>query len=589
VVVTILAACVPFASGTAVNAQLRRPKAEVTPLTEAAYQPGTLARVALKVTVPEGLHTQSNKPRDPTLIPTELTIDTPAGAGLDEIVWPPPTDLKQVGQDQPLAVFEREFLVGVQLRLPASAAPGVLRIPGHLRYQACDANLCYAPATADFEWALNLVAPSGPPRPSDPSSDAARALASIEFGTGEKPGAPPSAVSRGGPGSTISPGSPGRTTGNDVAAIDDFTVLGTAGGYLGTADFLTFLRNAENGVKARGMFEGRGPLAILLLVLLGGLALNLTPCVLPMIPINLAIIGAGAQAASRGRGFLLGSAYGVAMAVVYGVLGVVVILTAGTFGTINSSPWFNLGIALLFILLGLAMFDLFLIDFSKYASNLSNTERRGGLGGVVVAFSMGAVAALLAGACVAPVVIQVVLFSSSLYATGTKVALALPFCLGIGMAIPWPIAGAGLAALPRPGMWMVRVKQAFGVFILATAAYYAYESYSIFANRWVDPALVASSVEEQVKAGWHASLAEGLETAKRENKPVLIDMWATWCKNCLTMDKTTLANSDVQSALNGYVKIKYQAEDPDAQPAKGLMQRFSAPGLPAYAVLRSKP
>ena len=58
------------------------------------------------------------------------------------------------------------------------------------------------------------------------------------------------------------------------------------------------------------MFEGRGPLAILLLVLVGGLALNLTPCVLPMIPINLAIIGAGAQAGSRGRGFLLGSAYG---------------------------------------------------------------------------------------------------------------------------------------------------------------------------------------------------------------------------------------------------------------------------------------
>ena len=80
---------------------------------------------------------------------------------------------------------------------------------------------------------------------------------------------------------------------------------------------------------------------------------------------------------------------------------------------------------------------------------------------------MGAVAALLAGACVAPVVIQVVLFSSNLYATGTPLALALPFFLGIGMAIPWPIAGAGIAALPKPGAWMVRVKQAFGVFILA--------------------------------------------------------------------------------------------------------------------------
>src|SRR6202047_1770559 len=225
-----------------------------------------------------------------------------------------------------------------------------------------------------------------------------------------------------------------------------------------------------------------------------------------MIPINLAIIGAGTQAGSRTRGFLLGSAYGGAMALVYGVLGLVVILTAGTFGTINSSPWFNLGIAGLFVVLGLAMFDVLIIDFSRFSSGLQASANRGT---VLLAFSMGAVAALLAGACVAPVVIQVVLFSSNLYATGTKIALALPFCLGIGMAIPWPIAGAGLAALPKPGMWMVRVKQAFGVFILATAAYYGYEAYSIFSNRWVDASAVTSSVEEKLKAGWNDSLAEG--------------------------------------------------------------------------------
>jgi thiol:disulfide interchange protein len=201
---------------------------------------------------------------------------------------------------------------------------------------------------------------------------------------------------------------------------------------------------------------------------------------------------------------------------------------------------------------------------------------------------MGAVAALLAGACVAPVVIQVVLFSSNLYATGTTIALALPFFLGIGMAVPWPIAGAGLAALPKPGMWMVRVKQAFGVAILATAAYYGYEAYGLFANRWVEASAVTSSVEEKLKEGWTPSLAAGLATAKREGKPVLIDMWATWCKNCLTMDKTTLQDPAVTSALDGYVKIKFQAEDPDSSSVKPIMQRFDAVGLPAYVILRPK-
>jgi thiol:disulfide interchange protein len=556
-------------------AQGVRPRAEVTPLVQGPARAGSEARVALRVALPEGLHTQSNRPREAAFIPTTLTITPPAGVTVEEIVWPPATDLAQAGATLPLAVFEREFLVGVRLAIGASVAGDVV-VPAKLRYQACDVNLCYPPVTADVSWPIHIVAASAAVKP-DPAS--AQTFAGIKFGSGEKPSSSPAAAAN----TAVAPApAPARS---DAALLDDFEIAGTTGGYMGTEPFLAFIRNAEAGLKERGMFEGRGPLAILLLVLIGGLALNLTPCVLPMIPINLAIIGAGAQAQSRGRGFLLGSAYGGAMAVVYGVLGLIVILTAGTFGTINASPWFNLGIAILFVVLGLAMFDLLFIDFSKYSTRFTGSGHRGS---VLLAFTMGAVAALLAGACVAPVVIQVVLFSSNLYAAGVTLALALPFCLGIGMAIPWPIAGAGLAALPKPGRWMVRVKQAFGVFILATAVYYGYQAYSIFANRWVDPADVSASVQEQLEAGWYASLSEGLAVAKRENKPVLIDAWATWCKNCLTMDKTTLASDQVRAALADYVKIKFQAEDPDAPPARDVLRQLSAPGLPAYAILKPK-
>jgi thiol:disulfide interchange protein len=555
----------------ATHAQLRRPKADVTAITETdAVRAGSPARVALAVSLPEGLHTQSNTPRDPLLIPTELTIDAPAGVTVSELVFPPSTDLKQAGQDQPLAVFEQTFAIGVQLTLASSVPAGDLVVPARLRYQACDATMCYAPTTATAEWTLHVGGAAGAPQHSE-------VFSKIAFGRGSAPGAviaaPRPAAAAGASSSAA-----------DLAKLDGFTVLGSVN-YVNADDFLKFIHNAETGVKEHGLFEGRGPLMILLLVLIGGLALNLTPCVLPMIPINLAIIGAGAQAGSKARGFVLGSAYGAAMAVVYGVLGVVVILTAGTFGTINSSPWFNVGIAILFVVLGLAMFDVLIIDFSKYSSRFNAGQSRGS---VALAFSMGAVAALLAGACVAPVVIQVVLFSSSLYATGTKIALALPFFLGLGMAIPWPIAGAGLASLPKPGMWMVRVKQVMGVFIIVTAAYYGYVAYDIFSSRFVDPIAVKASVEEQLKAGWHASLAEGLDLAQREQKPVLIDMWATWCKNCLVMDKTTLQDDAVKSALAGYVKIKFQAEDPDSPSAKPLMQRFDAVGLPTYVILKPK-
>jgi thiol:disulfide interchange protein len=548
----------------------------VTPLVETeSAAPGSTVRVALQVALPEGLHTQSNKPRDPLLIPTEITIDAPSGVTVDEIVWPPSTDFVSAGQDKPLAVSEHEFAIGIPLQVAASASPGDISVPVKLRYQACDANICYAPTTALSQWTIKVASGASSAR------QHADVFGKIAFGHGERP----AAVAK--PGTVAPDVKPSTTGGADaVAQLADFEVLSTTAGYLRSNAFLEFVQNAERGIKEKGLFEGRGPLAIVLIVLLGGLALNLTPCVLPMIPINLAIIGAGAQASSRSRGFLLGTAYGGAMALVYGVLGLIVILTAGTFGTINSSPWFNLGIAILFVVLGLAMFDVLLIDFSSYSSRFSADDKSRGT--FLLAFTMGAVAALLAGACVAPVVIQVVLFSSNLYATGTTIALALPFCLGIGMAIPWPIAGAGLAALPKPGMWMVRVKQAFGVVILLTAAYYGYEAYGLFANRWVDATAVASSVEEKVKEGWTPSLAAGLAAAERDGKPVLIDMWATWCKNCLTMDKTTLEDPAVKAALANYVKVKFQAEDPDSPTVKPVMQKLEAVGLPTYVILRPK-
>jgi cytochrome c biogenesis protein CcdA/thiol-disulfide isomerase/thioredoxin len=579
IVVPSCAACL-FALTGVVSAQLSRPKADVQPLLEStAVHSGGAVRVALRVSLPEGLHTQSNTPRDPNLIPTTLTIDAPPGVVVEEIVFPAATDLKQVGQEQPLAVFERQFVIGVRLTLAAGLPTGELVIPARLRYQACDANLCYAPSTAETGWRLRIVPPATATERNNQDT-----FDKIGFGRGAPAPLGPAVVQR-----ATEPGRNQAQSPLDASAgvFDGFTLLGTTGGYLPSRDFLKFIADAEAGVRQRSLFEGRGPIAILLIVFVGGLALNLTPCVLPMIPINLAIIGAGAQAGSRRRGFLLGATYGAAMALVYGALGVVVVLTAGTFGTINASPWFNLAVALLFVILALAMFDLMTIDFSRFAGRMQIAES--GRGSLLLAFSMGAVAALLAGACVAPVVIQVILFSSNLYAAGTSMALVLPFFLGVGMAVPWPLAGAGIAALPKPGAWMVRVKQVLGVLILATAVYYGYEAYTLFANRFVDRTAVASSVQEKLQAGWYSSLDDGLGAAARDQKPVLIDMWATWCKNCLTMDKTTLEDPAVNAALSRYVKIKFQAEDPDRQPAKSVMKRFDAVGLPTYVILRPRP
>ena len=118
-------------------------------------------------------------------------------------------------------------------------------------------------------------------------------------------------------------------------------------GYTDVDKFLNFIgpAKADAAGSSSGLLERFNQGSILLaiiLILLGGLALNLTPCVLPMIPVNIAIIGADAQAGSKMRGFSIGLVYACGIALAYGIVGGVVVITGSTFGVLNSNPWFNL-------------------------------------------------------------------------------------------------------------------------------------------------------------------------------------------------------------------------------------------------------
>jgi thiol:disulfide interchange protein DsbD len=536
---------------------------------------GGSIRAAVRFTIPGQYHVQSNQPLDEFTVPTELTLAPPAGITVGRILYPDHVMFKVAGET--MAVFEQTFVIGVELNVADGVAPGVHRVPATLAYQACDSRVCLMPASLDLSIEVPVVPASAEVARVEPPLFAgldfpARAAATPPppaTGTAETP--PP-------PAGPVTP-----TQDCDVLSeLDGFEVLGVTGGYLGVEDFVAFVDGAEAGTLQPDFFAGKAPLVILLLVLVGGVLLNLTPCVLPLIPINLAIIGAGAQAGSRKRGFALGGTYGLAMALVYGGLGLLVILTSATFGAINSTIWFNVAIAILFVFLALAMFDVIVIDFSKYQGklDLAGKSRQAGKGTFLLAFGMGGVAALLAGACVAPVVIHVIVYASDQYAKGVTIALALPLVLGLGMALPWPFAGAGLSFLPKPGPWMVRVKQAMGLFILAFAAYYGWTAWTIYDARPADGGHVAG--------GWTDSICGGLAAARAEDRPVLIDMWATWCKNCLAMDKTTFDERAVLDRLDDYVKIKYQAEDLTASPSAEMLRRFGGIGLPVYAILRPR-
>ena len=324
-----------------------------------------------------------------------------------------------------------------------------------------------------------------------------------------------------------------------------------AQGYMRAEELIAFLEGREVDSLA-----GYGIWVTLALVLLGGLAMNLTPCVLPMVPINLMIIGRSAKR---------GAAYGLGIALAYGALGVAAAVGGLAFGDIQGSPWFNAVVALVFVGLALALFGVWFIDFSRFRRTAPRGE---GVAGTAFAFLMGVLSAVLAGACVAPVLISVLLLTADLVAKGNRLAVLLPFVMGLGMALPWPFAGAGMKVLPRPGGWMKGVNRLFGVIVLGLAAYYGWLAW----RGW------SRTGEMRGADAVPSSLVSRLASSPR---PVLVDCWATWCKNCAAMDRV-MEEEEVLEALKPFTVIRLQAEDiSELRKLKGFE---SIKGLPAFVI-----
>jgi thioredoxin:protein disulfide reductase len=433
-------------------------------------------------------------------------------------------------------VFEKDFELSCALPGGRSASAVVA-----VTFQGCSEAECYFPETR--RWTL---------RPDN-------SLATVEDAAA---GAPP------------------PPAGGDW--LRGFRVADRASGYLNQEKFLRFLDLSHRAEPGPGHEPARlvafGGFATLGLILLGGLALNLTPCMLPMIPVNLAILGAGARSQDRRRGFLLGLSYGGGMAAVYGGLGLAVVLTGSKFGALNASPWFNFGIAAIFIVLGLAMFDKLAIDLSRFQP--AGGRKSSARGAFLAAGAMGSVSALLAGACVAPVVLSVLLLAATLYQRGSVLALSLPFVLGLGMALPWPFAAAGLSCLPRPGAWMNWVKSVFGIIILGFAAWYGWLGWNL-SNFGSRPGMLVAARDRDFQ-----ELRSALDASRASGRPVLVDFWASWCKNCEAMEHTTFRDSEVRRRLAREVHlVKFQAERLSDAAVKPVLDQFGVLGLPTYVLV----
>ncbi|MBI3119103.1 MAG: hypothetical protein HYZ00_10480, partial [Candidatus Hydrogenedentes bacterium] len=361
-----------------------------------AVHPGSSARLALRFMLSEGWHVNAHTPLDEFLIGTLLSFEEQPNFQITQVVYPEAKLFSfQFSPDTKVAVYEREFFLGATVSIADGTPPGDYVLKGQLRYQACNDTQCAPPKNLSISVPVKVVPAS---QALLPQQEDILDKVNWESGTSLDAASAPRPPETPAP-EVIAPGNAAGTPRfQDWKTLADSFEVVNRTAYVSTEDFLAFIKAAESGQATAGDsgLAHKSWWLIMGIVLGGGLLLNLTPCVLPLIPINIAIIGAGARAGSRTRGFLLGGAYGAGIALVYGALGLVVVLgLSNAFGAINATIWFNAGIALLFLVLALAMFDVVPIDFSKYQAKLG--IRKNENGSFLIAAAMGAISALLAG------------------------------------------------------------------------------------------------------------------------------------------------------------------------------------------------
>jgi thiol:disulfide interchange protein DsbD len=221
----------------------------------------------------------------------------------------------------------------------------------------------------------------------------------------------------------------------------------------------------------------QNPAAALPLVFAAGVLTSLTPCIYPMIPITVAIVGGqavGDQASRRWRPLILTLAYCVGLALVYALLGVLAGLTGTLFGTVSTNPWLYFLMANVLILASLAMFDVLPVRLP--ASLMARASSVGQAGRLSGAFGMGAMSGLVAAPCSAPVMAAVLTWVSTTRSAGLGFLYLFTFSLGMcALLLVVGVFSGSIVRLPRAGGWMVWVKRGFGIVMLAVAEYYLIE------------------------------------------------------------------------------------------------------------------
>ena len=378
---------------------------------------------------------------------------------------------------------------------------------------------------------------------------------------------------------------------------------------------------------------GRGTGSALFFVFIVGFLTSLTPCVYPMIPITLAVLGARTQGQSQLRSFLLSAAYVLGIATTYSALGVAAASTGALFGSALSNVYVVTAIALIFVVMALSMYGLFELQVpARLRNRLGNGQAPAGFFG---AYLTGLIAGVVASPCVGPVLVGVLAYIAQ--TRDRFLGFIFLFTFACGMGVLFMALGAFsqlIKRVPKSGAWMESTKFVFGTTMVGMALYYVEPIYPAWLFRallasalialssafgafepnsgltprgrlrkgamiaifivgaalavasalerfvgGIGVSLSASTNSEIAKLDWKPFTDEALTAAASSHLPVIIDFSADWCAACKELERFTFSDARVREKSRAFTLLTVDATN-ESPALTALQKRFAVAGLP---------
>jgi thioredoxin:protein disulfide reductase len=532
--------------------------------------------LALKLNIKEKFHINSYKVDDPTLIKTTIDFEK-SDFNLLNSYFPEDKLLKFEFSESKIRVYEGENIIGFRLIPSKTLQDGEYPVKIKFNYQACDNAVCYPPKTVEINVKIKI----------------SKEKASGNFANKDIF-------------SKIDLSKP--TDLKQEEKVSDLKENTRIEGQNPDEN------KVSNFIEERGMFLG------LLFIFLGGLALNLTPCIYPLIPITISFFGAQSSG-NRMQSITMGIFYALGMAITYTGLGLFAALTGSLLGTALQNPLVIIGVALVLAALATSMFGLWEIRVPQKLALAGNKNRSGFLGSLLMGFLVGFIAA----PCIGPFVLSLLVYVGKI--GNPFLGFLLFFVLSMGLGLPYVFLAAFSSAinkLPRSGEWMIGVKIIFGFILIGMAIstlepiipkgifMYLYPLFIIFAGIYLiafDKKGQTSPVFTKIKyvlaiiaiiyGTWilkpesHESKVdwamlnsvESIEsTIKSKNTPIMIDFYADWCAQCKELDKYTYTDKEVANLSKSFNTIKIDLTKEN----KTISDKYNIKGLPVVIFMNAK-